>query len=383
MHSKKINPIIQWWVTPKLPYQDIFGLPLLMKKGRFEIFKYSLSRWLIHPIKRRLARTYLAFLRKYSNIKVIGVTGSAGKSTTVRIISTILSMNGKTYSTPPSIDPIYNVPNTILNTPFGTRYLVLEFSVEYVGEMDYYLWLARPDVGVITNIFPTHLEFLRDVEGVFQEKSKLVYALSSKGVAVLNKDDKKLNGLSGQLKSKISWFASNVDPFKQNENAAISCVRNLGVKYSDIKKGLASYKNPPHRLELVDGKGGIKILDDSYNSNPWAAISTLKYFNRLAAKNKKVAVLGDMLELGSFDEEAHRLLGKEIAKSKFDLVVGVGKSSRFLIEEVKKLSNAKTILVRTSNEALPFVKDKFGSGTFILVKGSRSIGLDSVVRSLS
>jgi len=183
---KKINPIISWWVTPKLPVQDVFELPLLMNRSLLAKSVHIISQWLVHPIKRRLARWYLKILQRFTNIKVIAVTGSAGKSTTVQIISSILSGSAKTLSTPPSIDPIYNVPNTILKCRPGIKYLVLEMSVEYPGEMDYYLWLARPDVGVITNIFPTHTEFLGSADGVLKEKSKLVLSLPKNGTAVLN-----------------------------------------------------------------------------------------------------------------------------------------------------------------------------------------------------
>src|SRR3989304_10463920 len=142
MLSNKVNKIIRWWVTPKLPLQDVF------EKHNF------ISQWLMHPIKRRLARYYLKLIQKYTDITVIGVTGSAGKSTTVQMITSILKHRGKTHATPPSIDPVYNIPNTILKCVPGTKYLILEMSVEYPGEMDYYLWLAKPDIGVITKIYP-------------------------------------------------------------------------------------------------------------------------------------------------------------------------------------------------------------------------------------
>ena len=125
------------------------------------------------------------------------------------------------------------------------------------------------------------------------------------------------------------------------------------------------------------------ILDDSYNSNPWAALSSLEYFNKLA-KGKKIAVLGDMLELGDYDEVAHRELGIRVAKSNFEIVIGVGKSSKFLIEEVKKNSpNTKTYLFATIKDVVPIVESKLTKGVSMLVKGSRSIGLDRLVDELT
>ena len=123
-------------------------------------------------------------------------------------------------------------------------------------------------------------------------------------------------------------------------------------------------------------------MDDSYNSNPWAALSTLEYFNSMV-KGEKIAVLGDMLELGDFDESAHRELGRHIAKSNFELVVGIGKSSKLLIEEINKNSkNTKTYLFAKSEDAVPIVKRELKKGVGVVVKGSRSMGLDKLVDAL-
>lgn len=362
---------VKWWVGVKLPevhYKD---------KTNF------IKKFFFHPIKRRLAKYYLELLHKFGRIKVIAITGSAGKTTTKEMLASILRQDGLTVYTKENIDPVYNIPTTILRTPPWAKYLVLEMGVEYPGEMDFYLWLAKPDIGVVTNIFPTHTEFLGSIEGVFKEKSKLVFALTKNGIAVLNSGDEKLRTLSGKLKSKVIWFSSDDDPLKQNANAAGAVAKILGITSSEIKNGITTYQVPPHRLALISHKSGAKILDDSYNSNPWAAISTLHYFNKLA-KGKKVAVLGDMLELGEFDEVAHRELGREVAKSDFEAIIGVGKSSIHLIAEVKAGSKGtKTHLVSNAMEAKEQLKNYLHENTYILVKGSRSLGLDKLIQALS
>ncbi len=367
---KKINPVLSWWLTPKLP-----AIHLEDKTG-------FIKKFVFHPLKRRLAKFYLNILQNLTDIKVIAITGSAGKTTTKEMLAAILSEAGKTVYSTANIDPVYNIPSTILMTVPGTKYLILEMGVEYPGEMDYYLWLAKPDIGVITNIFPTHTLFLGNIEGVFKEKSKLVYGLSKKGVAVLNYGDKKLKDVPGKIRAKTDWFRDDINPFTQNFNAAKAVAKTLGISEEKVKKGLSAYKNPPHRLELVKHVSGSIILDDSYNSNPWAAVATLTYFNGIA-KGLKVAVLGDMLELGNFEEKGHRLVGREVAKSKFDMVIGVGKSSKFLLDEVRKNSKTKTVQVPDSLHAIPEVKKFLKPGTYILVKGSRSIGLDNLVAKLS
>ncbi len=346
------------------------------------------KKFFFHPIKRRLARCYLIFLQKFTNLKVIAITGSAGKTTTKEMLSSVLKQDGLTVYTKENIDPVYNIPTTILRTLPWTKYLVLEMGVEYPDEMDFYLWLAKPDVGIITNIFPTHTAFLNDVEGVFNEKKKLIFGLSEKGVAVLNSGDERLKKLKGKLRTKIVWFSADIDPFVQNHNAAYAAAEVLKISKEKIEKGLSEYKNPPHRLALVNLKSGAVLLDDSYNSNPWAAVSTLNYFNSLVKKRndvrgKKIAVLGDMLELGDFDEEGHRLLGREVAKSGFKTVIGVGKSAGFMIDEINRNSKTTTFLVPDVSSAILLIKKMLNKGVFVLVKGSRSIGLDKLVEALS
>jgi len=367
---KKIDPLIQWWVTPKLPANDITA-------------KHNpISKWITHPGKRRIAKWYLQFLKNNTDIKVIGITGSAGKTTTKEMLAAILRLDGKTIYTPKNVDSVYSIPNTILRTPIGTKYLVLEMGVEYPGEMDFYLWLAKPNIVIITNIFPTHLEFLGDIEGVFKEKSKLVLSLPSDGIAVLNSGDAKLKSISKNLKARVVWFNPDKNPIDQNANAASAAARSLGIPEDIIKNGLSNYQRPEHRLHFIKHKSGAVILDDSYNSNPWAALATLEYFNSIA-KGKKVAILGDMLELGNYDETAHRELGLAVAKSNFEVVIAVGKSSKFLIEEVNKLSkNTKTYLFSATEEAFPVASKLLNKDTTLLVKGSHSIGLDKLVAKL-
>jgi UDP-N-acetylmuramoyl-tripeptide--D-alanyl-D-alanine ligase len=378
MQLKKINPIIQWWVTPKLPYHDIFELPLLINKSKFAQYHQIFSQWVIHPIKRRMARLYLKILQATTNIKVIGITGSAGKTTTKEMLYSILKLEAPTVCTRTFIDPVYNIPNTILKTPPGTKYLILEMGVEYPNEMDYYLWLAKPDVGVITNIFPTHLEFLEDINGVLKEKSKLVMSLNKNDTAILNSNDQLLKTL--KPKSKIIWFQNSGNPIERNASAARAVAESLEISDRVITKGLASYESPVHRLSLIRLKNGAFVLDDTYNSNPEALSSTLKYFVNIAGKNKKIAVLGDMKELGGYEEKLHRKIGKEISSLGFSAVIGVGKPIKYLIEEVGK--NAKTLVVAKQEDVMQYLKPYLQKGSYILIKGSRSIGLDKLVDKL-
>ena len=368
MQSNRVPKIIQWWVTPKLPVEDIFDMPLLMDKSFLGKLTHLISHWLIHPIKRRLARWYLLALQRFTDIKVIGVTGSAGKSTTAQMMASVLKYKGKTLATPPSIDPIYNVPNTILKTKPGTKFLILEMSVEYPGEMDYYLWLAKPQVGVITNIYPTHTQFFGDEKGVAQEKSKLIYSLESRGIAVLNKENKYSEGIAAKTKAKVIWFGKNglifADKIVQNgllgskftlninkntinvqlpiigsqyvsnAMAAASVGHILGASLVEIKKGLESFSVPEHRMKVIKLTSGCTLIDDSYSNNPQAAKETLKAFNELNGHKKKTVVFGDMLELGSLEESSHKEIGEIIASMKTSHLIAIGKASRVIFDVV-------------------------------------------------
>lgn len=355
-----MNKILKFWVGKNLPDVHV-KLNGNVRKIIADLF--------IHPIKRHVSRFYLLILQNVFNLTVIGITGSAGKTTTKEMISSVLKLDGKTVWSKDNIDPIFNIPNTIFRcTPF-TKYLILEMGIEYEGEMDFYLWLARPKIGVITNIYPTHTLYLKNIEGVFKEKSKLVLATE---IAVLNEDNKYLYSLKNKLKSDIYWFKNGADGNTSNQNAAMKVFEILKIEADVIEKGINSYSKPKHRLTVINHNSGAVILDDTYNSNPEALIATLKYFDNLAGNNVKVAVIGDMLELGDLEKSEHLRIAKEIKKYNFKKVLGVGTAVKLITPNVYK----------KAEDVFPEIKKYLKPGVFILFKGSRSIGLDKVVDKL-
>lgn len=405
MTAKRINPLVQWWATPKLPPEDILA------RHNF------ISQWLTHPIKRRLARVYLTFLQKYTDIVVIGITGSTGKTTTTEILYSILNRIGKTVKSAEGIDPVYNIPNTILKAGLKTKYLVLEMSVEYKNEMDYYLWLAKPDIGVVTNISFSHTQFLDNTEGVACEKGKLIESLHTGGFAVLNKEDRLACAIGKKTKAKIVYFGQNADvsalnirykqdsstcftlkigtgtkninmhalgkQFVNNALGAAAVANVLGVDLDEIGKGIESFKPPKHRLNVRKSLRYGLVFDDTYNSNPKALGESLDTFKIAASKKVKIAVIGDMLELGEYEESFHRELGKKVGIMKFELVVGVGNSAKFIVEEASRvMGSEKCYLAKDYSEALDIVKPFLNKNTALFVKGSRSIHLDKLVEAL-
>ena len=376
-----------------------------------------IKKWIIHPIKRRVAKYYLYFLRKFFGIKVIGITGSTGKTTTKEMLASILKLDGKTVYTIANIDPVYNIPTTILKCNLKTKYLILEMGVEYPGEMDFYLWLAKPDVGVITNISITHTLFFGNMEGVFKEKSKLVKSLSKDNWAVLNIEDERLRKLKGKILSKIIWYgesglvkADNIKfnnykntefnlhlgkisykavvpvygkHFVTNALAASSAAFILGVEAEKIIRGLKDTHIEEHRMNIFTHKSQALIVDDSYNNNPFAANETLIAFKEIAGERKKLVVMGDMLELGNLEKEEHIKLGKRIAEVGTDFTIGVGNASKYMIEEAQKSIGKENVLwLASKNEVNKHLRPFLNKDWAILIKGSRSIGLDEVVNRL-
>lgn len=418
MRSNNIPAIVQWWVTPKLPIDHIFIPPEKRPKGINEIFRVYIRKWLIHPIKRRLAKYYLIFLKKFFGIKVIAITGSAGKTTTKEMLFAILRQKDKTVASFKNIDPVYNIPMTILKCTPATKFLILEFGVEYPGEMEFYLWLAQPDIGVITNIYPTHTQFFKDTNGVAEEKANLLKSLPKDGFAILNNENKYTRSFAKKTKAKVIRFGEGgqvraentvldkslktnftlvikkdkIDvqlsfpgrQFVYNALAAVSTAHVLGVSREKIKKGLESHDKPEHRMDLVRLHSGALLLDDSYNNNPEAAKESLRTFKEIAGNKETIVVFGDMLELGNFEKEYHRELGEFISSLDIRFLIGVGELSRVLTDSAsKKMAKNRIFWVKNEARVDKILKPLLNVGSAVLIKGSRSIGLDKLVSRLS
>jgi len=413
----KINPIISWWMTSKLPYQDIFKDSSASDKSKLVSLGHVFSHWVVHPIKRRLAKYYLIFIRTVTKIKVIGITGSAGKTTTKEMLASILKREGNVVYSYKNIDPVYNIPSAILNCRLNTKYLILEMGVEYPGEMDFYLWFVKPDIGVITNIYPTHTEFFNDSNGVFSEKKKLIKNLSENGIAVLNNDDKYLVRLKAELKSKSVFFGSGSEVmasqekflkdtgtkflliFDQNPKSSISvsipilgnqfvedalaasgAAKALNIPLKVIKKGLESYHLPEHRMKILKHKSGAVVIDDTYNNNPHAAKEALRSLSRYSGGKNKIVVFGDMLELGKLDEKYHKKLGKILGTNSLERLICVGKSVKITADEAAKFMGKSFVkYAKNNSQALFFLTPYLKKNNVILIKGSRSLHLDELV----
>ncbi len=411
--DKSIFKFLKFWFGENLPSEHII-IPKQSQNKFIEIRR----RWLIQPIKRHLAKLYASLLCDLGGMEIIGITGSAGKTTTKEMVASILSKKYKVKYSFANIDPVYNIPATILSSAPDVEKLVLEMGIEFPGEMDFYLWLVKPKVGIITNIYWTHTQFLGDIKGVLKEKGKLIKSLPQEGYAILNYEDKMLKSLGKKIKAKVIWYGESPNLEIRSENIEIteklttrfilrvgekleeinlkllgqqfvslalaaSCVGVINdMDLKDIKRGLEKVKPQPHRMVVNKLADETVIIDDTYNANPLATIESLKVLSKIAKKNRKIFVFGEMKELGKYEERGHKEVGKFAFKSGIDCIFSFGNATAHTLKEFSKKDKGKIFLAKTKEELIDKILEIKRPGDFILVKGSRSLRMEEVVEQI-
>ncbi len=418
-HNQPLPRLLQWWVTPQLPSHYFFSLP--RPKTVVSIARHYLVQLLVHPIKRRIAKYHVKFLQTVGRTQVIGITGSVGKTTTKEMIASVLSQKYRTVSSLGNIDPVYNIPTTILTATLRTQMLVLEMGVEYPGDLDFYLWIVQPSVGVLTNIYWTHTEFLGGIEGVAAEKSKLILSLPKNGWAVLCGDDRRVAVLKSETRARVimmygrgakeeiraedvritkelhTEFTLHIgddsekvqmpvlgEHFVYSALAAAAVGHTQQVPITAIKRGLETFTPQPHRMVPVKTKSGALLLDDTYNSNPLGAKAALETLVQVGKDKKKIAVLGDMLELGAYTEKGHKEVGRWAAQKGVDMLFCVGEYANFLAEGALEGGIKKENIVLFSNgrSVLKTLKSLLSKNSVVLLKASRKLGFEHLVEIL-
>jgi UDP-N-acetylmuramoyl-tripeptide--D-alanyl-D-alanine ligase len=306
--------------------------------------------------------------------------------------------------------------------------LVLEMGADHPGDIKYLTELAPCKIGVVTGIGPAHLEFFESIEKIVKEKRTIVGHLRPDGFAVLNRDDEKVfemrektrakvltygffadaevraqeDGVIGEgveisgMNFKVSYAGAVVPIFlpgvlgRQHIYAALAGAA-VGIIYGmnlvEVAENLKRYEAPKGRMNLIHGIKNTLLIDDTYNASPIpveAALGVLQAIKLPAEDDKKFAVLGDMLELGSFSEEGHKQVGRAAATSGVDYLVTVGERSRDIFRAAKEagMSEDKISNFRTPEEAGIFVQGKMKQGDVVLVKGSQGMRMEKVVKEL-
>lgn len=377
----------------------------------------SLYKKPAHFVKFFLARK---ISKLYPRTNFIGITGSVGKTTTKELCLKVLSEKYRTIATRENIDPIFNIPTTMLQTRPKTQKVIFEMGIEYPGEMEFYLSIVRPATAIVTRIFYAHCEFLGNIDQIVKEKSLLVSQLPKEGFAILNWDDIYTRKIAKETVAQVIFYgkdrenchvwASKIrlednktkfelnygveraevtlnllgEHFVSSALAAASLGISCGMSLINIKRGLEKSSPPPHRLQLLEGLEGWYVLDDTYNSSPAALQEALNVLGKLPA-HRRILVLGEMRELGVYSEQLHREAAQKIYKDKVDLVLlGTG-DARFIADELIRLGYPEErVLNNLSNtQIVSNILRKVGKGDIVLIKGSRAVKLEEVVSRIS
>lgn len=365
----------------------------------------------------RALQDLAASVRREYRVKVVGISGSTGKTTTKDITYSLLSSSFRAKKSIGNLNNLYGLPLSLLSLEEGDELFVAEMGMSRSGELSRLCEIAEPEIGVLTNISLVHREFFPDIKAIARAKKELLDGLTGERIAVLNRDDPLIREISEDFPGKKIWFglkgkaevsAYNISPkglsgtaltidyggrkkdyflpligFHNVMNllAALATAYALSLSLEDIALGLSQITPSPMRGQVINFREGFTVIDESYNSNPEALSAVLFWFRELSGFSRKIAVLGDMLELGDVAEEAHREAGRKASSSGLSLLIGVGELARLLVEEARfsGMDEGSLFHFPGAAEAAEFLVPRIKEGDVILVKGSRGIKTDIVV----
>lgn len=352
------------------------------------------------------------------NLKVVGVTGSVGKTSTKDIIANVLSKKYKVLKTEGNNNNHIGLPLTILRLQ-NEEIAVIEMGMNHLGEISYLTKIAKPDIAVITNIGTSHIGNLGSRENILKAKLEILEGMDKKKIVINNdndllnkwylenknnieihtfgiKNESEFNAKNIKLKENSSEFICknknekiNIEVpvggehFILNALCGLTVGKLLNLNNEEIKKGIKDFKLTAKRMEINHLKNNITIINDSYNASyesMKASISNLKNMNG----ERKIAVLGDMFELGDFSEKLHKEVGTEIYKNKIDKLYLIGNYSKFIGEEAEKEGYKKENIFYFENKDELFnnLKNNLKSGDVILIKASNGMKLFEIAEKL-
>jgi len=356
--------------------------------------------------------------RKRLNLRVIGITGSVGKSTTKELTTTVLKQRYRTLKNPGNLNNEIGLPMTLWRLSEGHQRAVLEMGFYVPGEIKFLCDLAKPDVGVITTIGTVHAERAGSRAEITRGKAELIEALPSgpEGVAILNYDDERVRGMAKLTQAKIFYYglsseadlwADDVEglgldgiKFRLNYKgesiylkvpligrhsvhtvlraAAVGLVE--GLSWDEIGRGLRS-EHTQLRLVAVRSSCGALILDDTYNASPKSMLADLNLLEEM--DGRKIAVLGDMLELGRYEHQGHLKVGIRAAEVA-DVLITVGERAEIIARAAaeNQLNKSKIHSFAESTEVIAFLNEFLLENDVVLVKGSRGMRMDKIVAAL-
>ncbi len=377
----------------------------------------------IVPDCKRAMQQWAQYLILKQEVDVVGVTGSVGKTTTKEAVAAVLDTSFNIFKNHGNYNSVFGLPIALSEISPHQRLAVLELGTAAAGEISRLSEIVQPRVGIVTAVAPTHLEKFRTLDAIESEKGDLVASLPMDGIAILNADDERVLRMAHRTTAKVmtygtgvisemgafpdvyasdismSWegleftvetpvgrhrFHSPLIGFHQVESAlaaiAVGLVYNLDV--FTIASGLAEIKRIPGRLFPLLGKMASRLLDDTYSSSPVAMNAALDALDALSGR-KKVAVLGDMLELGGFETAAHENVGRKVA-SIADFLVTKGNRAIAIADSARQagMSDDQIYVTHTSEDAARIVLELLVPGDVVLIKGSHATRMEQVTQLL-
>jgi UDP-N-acetylmuramoyl-tripeptide--D-alanyl-D-alanine ligase len=353
--------------------------------------------------------------RKFAGLLTIGVTGSIGKSSTKELIYTVVKRRFNTLRSEGNLNNEIGVPLTLLKLNDKHSRAVLEMGMYALGEIQTLCEIAQPQIGVVTNVAPVHLSRLGSIENIALAKSELIRALPADGHAILNGDDSRVKSMSELSRAQVTLFgldASNdiwADEIEgyglegieftihfsgatirvrvpllgqhsvHNALAATAVGLVQDLSWEEIVSGLQDV-SAQLRLLAVPGRHGTTILDDTYNASPHSMLAAFNLLEDLSGR--KIVVLGDMLELGEYEEDGHRLVGLRAAEIA-DVVVAVGPLGRLIGEAAGDAGHKRTFFAHDNAAAARILDGLLEPGDFVLIKGSRGARMEEIVSALA
>jgi UDP-N-acetylmuramoyl-tripeptide--D-alanyl-D-alanine ligase len=351
---------------------------------------------------------------------VLGITGSTGKTTTKDLVASVLSTGLNTVATRGNRNNELGLPLTVLEADVSTEVLVAEMAMRGPGQIADLCRVARPDLGLVTNVGTSHIELLGSEEDIARAKGELMGCLPADGRAFLNIDDAWSPTLAEMSAAPVTWFGLGegadvraADPKTApdgtvsftlvtpagdthvalgvpgrhnlyNAAAAAAVGLHLGLSLSQIVDGLAHATMSPMRMEVIETASGVIVVNDAYNANPTSMRAAVATLADMAPSGRRIAVLGDMAELGGLTELAHFQIGEMVARSGIDLLVAVGPRARRIAEGARAegMSADRALTVGDAVGATRLLGDLAVGGDAVLVKASRVMGLEAVVEGL-
>jgi len=354
-------------------------------------------------------------MRDRRPVRVVGITGSVGKTSTKELAAAVSGRAFRTARSPQNWNTEIGIPLVLANLPRDAEVAIVELAMRGPGQIRELVEICRPDIGVVTNVGESHLDFFESRDALARAKGELIEGLGREATAILNADDPLVLAMRGRGPARVVTFGLGggdvtADEIRavpgggrvfrlrtpagtgevalrllgphavQNALAAAAVGWMLGVPVGEIAEGLGSVAPLPMRL-AVRRVGGLTLLDDAYNSSPQSVQAALDAMDELPGA-PRVAVLGDMRELGALSGDAHRRVGRLVARRRLDLVVAFGPLAQELARSAREAGGVRVVHAAEPEDVLAVLRAELRPGAVVLVKGSRAMAMERIVAGL-